>query len=32
VHAHASNATPIQLGVVDKRYLLEAGETREFSL
>ena len=32
VHAHASNATPIQLGIVDKRYLLEAGETREFSL
>ncbi len=32
VHAHESNATPIQLGIVDSRYLLEAGETREFSL
>lgn len=32
VHAHASNAAPIQLGIVDSRYLLEAGETREFSL
>jgi alpha,alpha-trehalase len=32
VHAHDSNATPIQLGIVDNRCLLEAGETREFSL
>jgi len=30
VHAYASNASPMQLGIVDKRYLLQAGETREF--
>ena len=32
VHAHESNAAPIQLGVVDRCYTLEAGETQEFSL
>ncbi|MDH3286783.1 MAG: glycoside hydrolase family 65 protein [Betaproteobacteria bacterium] len=32
LHAHESNAAPIQLGIVDNRYLLQAGETREFSL
>ena len=32
VHGHESNAAPIQLGIVDNRYLLQAGETREFLL
>ena len=32
VHAYASNATPIQLGIIDRRYVLAAGETREFPL
>jgi len=32
VYVHESNAAPIQLGVIDTRYLLQAGETREFPL
>jgi trehalose/maltose hydrolase-like predicted phosphorylase len=32
VHARASNATPITLGVVGKRHRVGAGETREFAL
>ena len=32
VHARASNAAPIALGVVDKVHRLGAGETREFAL
>ncbi|HSG64501.1 MAG TPA: glycosyl hydrolase family 65 protein, partial [Gammaproteobacteria bacterium] len=32
VHAHESNAAPIELGIVDKCHILGAGETREFPL
>jgi len=32
VHAHESNAAPMQLGIVDECHALEAGATREFAL
>lgn len=32
VHAHASNATPINVGIKDGVYVLKAGDAREFPL
>jgi alpha,alpha-trehalase len=32
VHAHESNATPIELGLIDEVHAIEAGAAREFAL